>query len=70
MRLVGGKSAYEGRVEVCLSQRWGSVCGDGWSLADSQVVCRELGHPSSSRLSVMLSSNESDYKNMKLLFIL
>ena len=44
MRLVGGQSAYEGRVEVCLSQRWGTVTDDGWSTAEVQVVCRQLGY--------------------------
>ena len=44
MRLVGGQSAYEGRVEVCLSQRWGTVTDDGWSTVDAQVVCRQLGY--------------------------
>ena len=44
MSLVGGKSAYEGRVEVCLSQRWGTVTDDGWSTADAQVVCRQMGY--------------------------
>ena len=44
MRLVGGQSAYEGRVEVCLSQRWGTVNDDGWSTTDAQVVCRQLGY--------------------------
>ena len=44
MRLVGGQSAYEGRVEVCLSQRWGTVADDRWSTADAQVVCRQLGY--------------------------
>ena len=44
MRLVGGQSAYEGRVEVCLSQRWGTVTDDGWSAKDAQVVCRQVGY--------------------------
>ena len=46
VRLVGGQSAYEGRVEVCLSQRWGTVTDDGWSTAYAQVVCRQLGYNS------------------------
>ena len=45
MRLVDGESKYEGLVEVCLSQRWGTVNGDGWSSVDTQVVCRQLGYP-------------------------
>ena len=44
VRLVGGQSAHEGRVEVCLSQRWGTVTDDGWSTADAQVLCRQLGY--------------------------
>ena len=46
MRLVGGQSAYEGRVEVCLSQRWGTVTDDGWSTAEVQVICEQLGYSS------------------------
>ena len=45
MRLVDGDSEYEGLVEVCLSQRWGTVNGDGWSSVDTRVVCRQLGYP-------------------------
>ena len=43
MRLAGGASELEGRVEVCAGGRWGSVCDDGWDVKDATVVCRQLG---------------------------
>ena len=44
VRLVEGSSAHEGRVEVCIRQRWGTVCHNHWSTSDGQVVCRQLGY--------------------------
>ncbi|XP_013923311.1 PREDICTED: deleted in malignant brain tumors 1 protein-like [Thamnophis sirtalis] len=43
MRLAGGSSLCTGRVEVLFNQRWGTVCDNGWDLADATVVCREVG---------------------------
>ena len=43
IRLRGGSSALEGRVEVCLGGGWGTVCDDGWSSIDARVACRQLG---------------------------
>ena len=43
IRLVGGESEREGRLEVCNNGRWGSVCGTQWRDRHTAVVCRYLG---------------------------
>ena len=58
VRLAGGRTAAEGRLEmrsyiafllvVLLCTRfdggpWGVACGDGWGVREAMVACRQLG---------------------------
>lgn len=53
VRLVGGTTSHEGRVEICINQVWGSICSNIIHYyyyyyynfdAVGKIVCRQLGH--------------------------
>ena len=44
MRLSGGQTHYEGRVEICYNGVWGSICDSNWTPVEANLVCKTLGH--------------------------
>ena len=44
LRLVGGATTNEGRLEILLDGQWGTVCDDYWGKPDADVACRALGY--------------------------
>ncbi|XP_070775968.1 lysyl oxidase homolog 3B [Enoplosus armatus] len=48
IRTTGGRTRYEGRVEVLRSDSngtlsWGLICGETWTTKEAMVACRQLG---------------------------
>ncbi|XP_067336942.1 lysyl oxidase homolog 3B isoform X1 [Channa argus] len=48
IRITGGRTRYEGRLEVLSTdsngtQTWGLICGETWSTKEAMVACRQLG---------------------------
>ncbi|XP_037882246.1 protein bark beetle isoform X1 [Glossina fuscipes] len=44
VRLLGGAGPYEGRLQLFLNGRWGTVCDYGWTEVNAALVCHHLGY--------------------------
>ena len=48
---MDGSTVKEGRVEVCYSRQYGTVCDDFWDEPEARVVCRQLDYTSGGELT-------------------
>ncbi|KAJ8339763.1 hypothetical protein SKAU_G00343960 [Synaphobranchus kaupii] len=60
LRLVGGETPTEGRVEIYVRGQWGTICDDGWTDRDADVVCRQLGYTGLSKARTMAYFGEGE----------
>ena len=44
LRLVGGKTSNEGRIEIFFNNCWSTICDVGWDSTDATVACKQLGY--------------------------
>ena len=45
VRLFGGSADYEGTVEICINNAWGTILDwYGWGYNEGQTVCNALGY--------------------------
>ena len=43
VRLVGGPTTKEGRLQVNINGEWGSVCDFGWTIESAAIACHQMG---------------------------
>ena len=68
IRLVGGSYLWKGRVEIFISDVWGTVSDDNYWANNAKVICRQLGYNTYSKVYyyiLSLTFGACDIQNLK-----
>ena len=42
--MFGGSTDYEGTIEICINNAWGTISDYEWGYEEAQTVCNALGY--------------------------
>ncbi len=68
--MANSDKEYEGRVEICFNNRYGTVCDDGWDNVDASVVCGQLGFQRKGQFQLLQTSCTYYWRLQHLLILL
>ena len=60
LRLVGGDTENEGRLEVYYDGQWGTICDDSFNWVDANVLCSQMGFERAARLYYRAGAGRGD----------
>ncbi|XP_071486157.1 CD5 antigen-like [Diadema antillarum] len=62
LRLAGGSTPRQGRVEIYHGGEWGTICDDSsWATKDASVACRQLGFSHADGLTISYSARIKEH---------
>ena len=50
---MNGYSEYNGRLEMCVNEKWGTICDERFGSEEADATCGALGYKNSGRQPIV-----------------